>query len=157
MAFKHEHFDVPARQVFHQNRRARDRSCDCRSVNLCAPQPFRHLEEHRALLERHVAGAGLEAEECLGANARESVILKEKLGARLHAGLQPEIIPDDLAEHGRACAILRINHTDLVDDLGDFRLRQRPSGEPRQRPAKRGERQGKKICFREWHHRGITA
>jgi hypothetical protein len=79
-AFKHEHFDVLIRDVFHHDGCPGDCSGHSRSVNLGAAESFRDLEKHRTLFQGQVASPGFETEERFCADPGQSVILKQQLG-----------------------------------------------------------------------------
>jgi hypothetical protein len=69
------------RNVFHHDRCAGDGGRYRAGVNPRAAKTFRHLEQHRAFLQREVTRSCFEAEERLGAEPRQRVVLEEQLGA----------------------------------------------------------------------------
>jgi hypothetical protein len=111
--------------VLQHDRGAGDSSGDRRRADLCAAKSLRHLEEHGALLQSHVARASREAEVCLRADAGERVILKEQFRARFDAGLKPDLVFDDFVQASRPRARIRVDHHHFVDDLIHPRLGQR--------------------------------
>src|SRR5713101_757824 len=94
-------------------------------MNFCAAQSLRHLQQHRPFLQGQVARAGLETEECLCANSREGIILKEQFGSRFLPCLEAEVVLNYVSHCSRAATVLRVDHADLVNDLCDFGLGQR--------------------------------
>jgi hypothetical protein len=87
-------------------------------------QSLRHLKEHRAFLQGHVARPGLETEERFRANPGQRVILKEQLGSGLLSSLQTQILLYYIADDCRLFALRWIDHGDPIDDFGDFRRSQ---------------------------------
>lgn len=116
-----EHLDVLTRNIFHHNGRAGDGCRDRGGVNLCAAQALRHLQKHRAFLQRHVARASFETKERFGADAGQRIILEKQFRARSLTGLQAEIIFNDFTDSRRALARGRVDHRDTINDLRDFR------------------------------------
>jgi hypothetical protein len=126
-ALQNQHLDVAIRDVLHHDRRASDgRRHRCR-VDGRTPQSLRHLKQHRAFLQGHVARPRFETEERFGANPGQRVILKEQLGSGLLSSLQTQIVLYHIADGRRLFALRRIDHGDPIDDFGDFRRSQRTS------------------------------
>ena len=142
-AFEHEHFHILVRQILNHDCRARDRRSHGGSPDARATEPLRHLQQHRATVERHVPRAGFERKQGLCAETCECVVLKKKLGARLDARADGEVLRDDVLQHCRPrAAVLRVHHADVVDDFVNLRLLQR-TGEERGRCEYRKRRGGK--------------
>ncbi|HEV2804197.1 MAG TPA: hypothetical protein VGW57_04610 [Chthoniobacterales bacterium] len=124
-ALEDQHLDIAIRHVFHHDRRAGNRRRHRGGMNGRTAQSLRHLEEHGAFLQRHVARAGLETEKRFRADPGQRIILEQQLGPGFLSGLQTEVILDDVANLRGLLAGRRVDDGDAIDDLGDLRRGQR--------------------------------
>jgi len=122
--FETDKFDVSVAVVFEQNGGAANRGRHRCSGNLRATGAFRHVKEHRAAAEIHVARAFIETENRIGAEPCNRLIGKRELATRIRAGTHGRAIAHRIIHHCRTRRRLRREQLHFANDLGHGRFLQ---------------------------------
>ena len=122
--FETDKFDVSIAVVFEQNGGAADRGRYRSGGNLRATGSFRHIKEHRAAAEIHVARAFVKTENRVGAEPCNRLIGKRELATRIRAGTHGRAIAHRIIHHCRTRRRLRREQLHFANDLGHGRFLQ---------------------------------
>ncbi len=121
-AFEDDELDVSVRMKLEHDGRARDRRGDRGGIDLRATRVLRDAQEHGAAAELQVAGAFVETEDRVGAEAGQRLVGEGEFRARFHARSHRGPIADFIAHMRRTRRGLPGKEIDIFDHLTDARF-----------------------------------